>query len=351
MLAVMAALGLAVAGEGSQATEPKSGVEHTENSSRQTGLGRALGKPQGVTSLVSDDFERAALGPNWNVHVGNPGIVSGSDLGLLSGAIAILSWAAPLPADQFSQAEIAADIDPQMQRQVFVRRRASDGARYALHYNLRRGEEGWEIKYDGVPTPQTKLLATAATPSRPVAGDVIRVEAEGNSIRGYKNGRLVLQATDTSTQKLTAGTPGMAFPFVPGPVPRPSPVFETWTGGELAPREPRLVRFASGSPILYLTGKPACFLIRFVPNTRVRHVFTVTDVRKAVVWRSIGLGEAGRPKVIRWCGRTKSKTTTGTPLPAGRYRAKLQISVARAGNPPVPTAFFVRTWVLTIRSR
>lgn len=305
------------------------------------------------TGSVSDDFERSALGSNWSIHLGNPGIVSGSDLGLLSGPIAILSWAAPLPADQFSEAEIADGIDPLMQRQVFVRRRAADGARYALHYNLRSGEHGWEIKYDGVPTSQTKLLATAATPSRPVAGDVIRIEAEESSIRGYKNGQLVLQTIDRSAQKLTAGTPGMAFPFVSGPVPQPYPVFERWAGGALASPEPRIVTFSRfGSLVLSATARQVCFSVRFVSNTRFWHTFTVTDARRRVVLKDVRLGEAGGPRVLRWCGRTTSKPPSqGKPLPAGRYRARLSVFVAPAGGQPAPVAFFTRAWQLEIRAR
>ena len=69
-------------------------------------LGLELGGagPEGAASLarelrpaigsVLDNFDRPALGSNWNVHVGNPGIISGTDLGLLTGSIAILSWSA-----------------------------------------------------------------------------------------------------------------------------------------------------------------------------------------------------------------------------------------------------------------
>ena len=301
---------------------------------------------------ASDSFERAELGSSWTVHVGVPGTVAGSDLGLLSGSIAILSWAAPLPADQFSEAEIAEAIDPRMQRQVFVRRRASDSARYALHYNLGVSPQRWELKYDGVPPSQTRLLATAASPSGPVPGDVIRIEAEGETLRGYKNGRMVIQAADTSSQRIVAGAPGMAFVLIGASVSRPAPVFERWRGGPVAPPQPRITAFSrSGSQVLFSTVQPDCFSVRFASSARSRYAFTVTNARERVVWKAAGVGEANVAKVLRWCGRTgPGSPDRGAPLPVGRYRAKLEVSAAPVGRAPGSVPFFTRAWTLDVRT-
>lgn len=316
--------------------------------------GASSGPALGATSsdVVSDSFERTALGSSWTVHVGVPGTVAGSDLGLLSGSIAILSWAAPLPADQFSEAEVAEGIDPRMQRQVFVRRRGSDSARYALHYNLGVSPQRWELKYDGVPPGQTKLLATATSPPGPLPGDVIRIEAEGEKLRGYKNGRLVIQAEDTSPQRIVSGAPGMAFVLIGGSVSRAAPVFERWAGGAVAPPEPRMTALSrSRSQILYTTVRPDCFSVRFASNARSRYAFTVTNVRKRVVWKDVGVGEANVSKMLRWCGRTgPGKPDRGAPLPVGRYRAKLEVSAAPVGRTPASAPFFARAWTLDLRS-
>lgn len=301
---------------------------------------------------ISDSFERAELGSSWTVHVGVPGTVAGSDLGLLSGSIAILSWAAPLPADQFSEAEVAEGIDPRMQRQVFVRRRASDSARYALHYNLGVSPQRWELKYDGVLPSQTKLLATATSPSGPLPGDVIRIEAEGETLRGYKNGRLVIQAVDRSPQRIVAGAPGMALVLIGASVSRPAPVFERWAGGPIAPPQPRITAFRrSGSQVLFSTVRPDCFSVRFASSARSRHTFTVTNARKRVVWRAVGVGEANVSRVLRWCGRAgPGNPARGTPLSLGRYRATLEVAAAPADRAPASAPFFERTWTLELRT-
>lgn len=350
---LLGTLGLAACGGGSNGDDTGHGGASSPEPQPQLSSPRdsvaLLKESRPVTDVVSDSFERAALGSSWSIHVGTPGVVAGN-LGLLSGSIAILSWAAPLPADQFSEAEIAAGIRPLMQRQVFVRRRASDSARYALHYNLGVSPQRWELKYDGVPPSQTKLLATATTPSGPVPGDVIRIEAERDVLRGYKNGRLVVQANDTSAQRIVTGAPGTAFVLIGDSVAQPSPVFESWAGGALAQPEPKIVRLSRSGPlVLAPTVRPTCFSVRFVSNARFQHTFTVTNARKKVVWKNVGLGGAGRPTAIQWCGRTSAKTPNrGKILPAGKYRARLDVSVAHAGEPPASSAFYSRTWRLEI---
>lgn len=329
----MATLGLAV---GSEATD-----------GNQPALLAATGL---VGEAPSDAFERAALGPSWSVHAGTPGIVAGSDLGLLAGSIAILSWTGPLPADQFSEAEVAAGIDARMQRQVFVRRRAPDSARYAFHYNLGVSPQRWELKYDGVPTPQTRLLATALTPGGPVSGDVIRIEARGSTLRGYKNGRLVLQAQDTAAQRIVGGAAGAAFVLMGESVARPSPVFERWAGGGLAAPEPRLTLLSRSSSRILDSSSSDCFVVRFASSVRARHAFTVTNSSNVVVWREVASDRARVRRVVRWCGRARVKAPNrARPLPPGGYRAKLEVTAVPAQGRAARAPFFTRTWSLGLR--
>ena len=76
-----------------------------------------------------------------------------------------------------------------------MRRRASDNARYGFHWNDESTFK-WEIKFDGVPTAQTRIVGSAAG-TAPQLGDTLRVEARGNVIKGFHNGVEVVSATDT----------------------------------------------------------------------------------------------------------------------------------------------------------
>ena len=191
--------------------------------------------PPPASAIYSDDFERTILGSNWIVHNGSPGIVDRSDLGLLPSTVGILSWASSVPADQFSEATISATSDERMAKGVYVRRNASTAARYQFHFDTNGTEAEprphWQIKYDGVPSAQARVIATSLTPAAPVAGDELRIEAQSNTIKGFKNDVLVLQATDSV---LTSGTIGVAFTTAGlTTIPLPSPVYESWRGGAL----------------------------------------------------------------------------------------------------------------------
>ena len=193
--------------------------------------------PAGAQDPVRDDFERHALGSNWTPASGT-GIVNSSDLGTVSGTWCFARWTgSQFGADQWSEAERSADISPDMLTQVFARVRASDNARYGFHWNGDLGMSRWEIKYDGVPTAQTRILASTNAPG-PLPGDLLRIEVEGQNpvvIRGYHRGRLKLIASDAELQRITgAGAPGLVSrPRNGAIVTPPLPIFESWNGGTL----------------------------------------------------------------------------------------------------------------------
>lgn len=191
------------------------------------------------TNVVTDSFERKDLGSNWTKLFGNPGIVNRSDMGIVSGGFSLVGRVAPaFTPDQFNVCTTVWSMNPIMRVQVFVRRRASDAARYGFHWNSTATPvPQWEIKYDGVPTAQTRLLATTSDEPGLGVGDVLRIEVAGSppTIRGYRNGAVVLEASDTHADQIASGQPGMAFSPAGGVSVSRSPVCESWSGGTYAP--------------------------------------------------------------------------------------------------------------------
>jgi hypothetical protein len=198
---------------------------------------------------ASDDFERATLGTNWTRFGGSAAeIVNGHDLGAPDPANwCFVGWtASTFDTDQFSEIVVASGKPGTMLFQVYVRRRASDLARYGFHFDDENGSGGianprWEIKYDGVPGPQTISLATVAA-TMPAPGDTLRIEATGTDpvvIKGFHNGQQVISVADTNHQRITTTGPvGMVSRLRSGPYSAPAnvPIFASWKGGSLGPQ-------------------------------------------------------------------------------------------------------------------
>ena len=201
-------------------------------------LGFACSSGTGPAAItVTDDFERIDLGPNWTHRIGtNAGIVGGKDFGALSFGFMSVDWTAnQFGADQFSEATMAPGKDPNMLVQVHVRRQTvGSAARYGFHYTPEKIPPVWEIKFDGVPTPETRILAEVAG-SPPAVGEVIRIEARGREIRAYRNGQLVLSATDNAPDAvLVAGGLGITTRMRQGTsTTYPTPIVASWKGGSL----------------------------------------------------------------------------------------------------------------------
>lgn len=232
----------------------------------------AISKAQ---QTASDDFERHMLGSDWSVFFGSGDveIVDSSDLGFpVTGYFGLAGWTAnTFGADQYSEIIISPDKIDSMLCQAYVRRRSSDFARYGFHWNNAYGGR-WEIKYDGVPTPQVRILDSL--PGAPPAnGDTLRIEIAGMSISGFLNGNLILQATDTaftsSSPITTTGVPGIAFRFTTTFTPVfPSPVIEQWNGGDLPATGMNDIQ---NSESLNIFPNPASGTITLLSNTDLKN--------------------------------------------------------------------------------
>jgi hypothetical protein len=205
----------------------------TATAEQRSGQGVVVVEAGGPVS-VGDDFERAngALGPNWLDASGNLEIESG-EVGMSAlGGSSIARWqATAFGPNQFSEAVVGSldgnTFDFFRGLQVFVRLQTSGTAwRWGLHYftNMRR----YEIKYDGGPTAETRVWATGAAPL-PVPGDVLRIEAVGDTIRGFVNGQLTLQVVDPA---LAGGAAGFVIGLNPGATTLPRGIVASWNGGE-----------------------------------------------------------------------------------------------------------------------
>lgn len=203
-------------------------------------------EPASLADEASDDFERATLGENWRVvyppgNNGQVGIIDHSDLGMKPGRLGffLVNWQADtFAADQFCEATLPDNATPGWAYMVYVRWRARDAARYGFAYNSdpRHSTFGsWIFKYDGVPTAQTRIIASTPASVIPGPGDTIRVEVEGFTLRGYLNGKLVLQATDTDPTRIAAGEIGLAARWATGNQASKvaSRVWGSWRGGSL----------------------------------------------------------------------------------------------------------------------
>jgi hypothetical protein len=204
------------------------GTSGAAGSGGKAGSGGTGGSDGVVGQAVSDDFERATLGSKWEVvyptgaDKAQVQILANSDLGMLKGnqAFFLIDWVGnTFSADQYCEATPAQDAPAGWAYMVYVRRRTSDGARYGFVYDNDPSQPNygdWIFKYDGVPGPQTRVFASVKATTIPKLGDTLRVEIVGYTLKGYLNGGLVLQATDTDATKIANGRPGLAARLATG---------------------------------------------------------------------------------------------------------------------------------------
>jgi hypothetical protein len=168
-------------------------------------------------------------------------IIAGSDLGMGPGpqGFFLVNWTKQtFAADQFSEGSVPLDVTAGWAHGVYVRWRASDAARYMFAYDNDPNQPlfgSWIFKYDGVPGPQTRIIASAPASVTPQPGDTLRIEVTGYTLRGYLNGTKLLEATDTDPTKIADGVPGLAARWANGNTSTSSDVkvWESWCGGSL----------------------------------------------------------------------------------------------------------------------
>lgn len=251
---------------------------------------------------AQDDFERASLGGDWiRISGSNAEIVNGSDLGTPTNVWLFVGWtASAFAADQFCEAVIANGRPDTMLTQVYVRRRTNDLARYGFHFNDENkdgtgiGNPRWEIKYDGVPTSQTRILASVPA-AMPQPGDSLRIEVRGTSpvlIRGFHNGVGVISAQDAAHQRITtSGMVGMVSRLRRGGYTAPpnSPVFASWWGGSIGPE----------LRILPASGGTTNFILSFGTASNQTYTVQWTDNLTKPQWNLLTLLEGdGTEKLV-----------------------------------------------------
>jgi len=192
------------------------------------------------------------------------------------------------------------ELEPDtMLTQVYVRRRTNDLARYGFHFND-ENEDGtgianprWEIKYDGVPTAQTRILASVPA-TMPQPGDTLRIEVRGTSpvlIKGFHNGMEVISATDSAHQRITAsGVVGMVSRVRRGGFTAPpnSPVFAGWRGGSLG-AELRIEPANGG----------ADFVLQFNTSSNKTYIVEGSETLNVPDWTTLSMvnGDGGEKSV------------------------------------------------------
>jgi len=191
------------------------------------------------TPVATDDFDRAngAVGSNWGYirdtawQSDPPDIVSNKVTGRALGAnYQVIRWvgAGSFNDDQYAVLEIGglgwqgADY-----RQGVVVRCSADTNTNADYY-------AYWVQDDDSTNRTTKLVkvvngTATELDSAAVAwtnGDTIELEVEGTTLRGYRNGTLILTDTDSD---LSTGVPGLMISGVSS-----YPTADNWVGGDIS---------------------------------------------------------------------------------------------------------------------
>jgi hypothetical protein len=177
----------------------------------------------GIPQSAFDNFNRAngAIGSNWTVQTGGFN-VSGN---ALAGTNSTNNWAyysapsAAFAADQFAEITLPAPVPSGGGAGPAVRMSGTGGS--ADNYNCHPNNT--TLYLERILNGSSAILSSVANTS--AAGDVIRLEAVGNTINCYYNGVLKLAATDSN---LNGGTPGLELYGT-------SATLDNWTGGNLIP--------------------------------------------------------------------------------------------------------------------
>lgn len=174
--------------------------------------------------MPSDNFNRAdgGVGANWTGTLNNHAVIS-NQVAANAENFCLSFWNADaFPDDQYSQYQITQGPGSAYHG-VTVRHASGTDAYYLLTIGGAAAAGIYRID-DGTFTAIQTGITTAFT-----NGDVIRLEAEGATLRAYENGAQV--GTDQTDATYTAGAAGIGLSFITGGAPVRG---DDWEGGALA---------------------------------------------------------------------------------------------------------------------
>lgn len=170
------------------------------------GIGGNAGIGGPAPFAASDNFPGSSLSANWTVANGSFTIASNTYTGNGgSGSSAnVAFWSASsAPNNQFSQAKFVV-VGTVGNAGVIVRAQATGSQGYFMHCN---GSNPCRI-YRVANGPTYTQIGTDCSGGFPVAGDIIKIDIQGTTITGYKNGILLTGCTGTDATYAT-GKPGI----------------------------------------------------------------------------------------------------------------------------------------------
>lgn len=257
----------------------------------------------GNTVVATDDFNRAdsgSLGSNWTNAINGYQITSNIANPTAFGDRSFSYWSHDSFNDnQYSQA--VASVNPYLTA-VAVRVGGSGAATRGYYAMCGGGTTGMGLaKTFNVGVLSQLLLGSNASASC-VAGDTIRIEAQGTTITAYLNGVQVIQVTDST---YTSGSPGIHGSYTG------FDEWDNWEGGNLGDAvEPSTLdlsssvratsltidtsqTFVPGSHTLTLTGSSSPLTINgtFAPTgSTVNYVATSTVSITPTIYNNLGIG-------------------------------------------------------------
>jgi hypothetical protein len=166
-----------------------------------------------LITRVYDDFDRAAaadnLGTSWADHRGTGLGVNANQAYSAAGVRSSLSTTGNLPGDQWAEVTIAAPGTGGGARGVGLVVRGSgtsgNGTESGYYFEvLTDGSNSYRI-YKVIGNTETTIVGPSALPETVTAGDVMRFEVEGTTLRAYLNDALLATPTDVTFATGRAG--------------------------------------------------------------------------------------------------------------------------------------------------
>lgn len=185
-------------------------------------------------ATASDDYNRANsadLGTTWDTQTGTSAmrVNTNAARNIGTGTMSAETWNAnTFGNDQFAQGTAANELETQAGLGSeygigpAVRMSTADQSKYAAIISADAARDLQLLKFDGTGVITVLGTYTAGTPA---LGDVIRIEAQGTTIRVLQNGVERISVTDST---LTSGRVGLC-----GRQSVNQPALDDWSGGDL----------------------------------------------------------------------------------------------------------------------